>query len=144
MVVLRPDGKPTCGIGFGMGIERVAALLQGTNDNYATDLMRALIEASALINASLDLPATLQAIAVAAAEVLNADECGNVARGRTLELDTEGSILVGDGVAVAAVGVRDLVVVATPDAVLVVPKNEAQRVKEVVDTIRERGWDDVL
>ena len=30
-----------------MGIERVAALLQGTNDNYATDLMRALIEASA-------------------------------------------------------------------------------------------------
>ncbi|MCL4125874.1 UNVERIFIED_CONTAM: hypothetical protein GTU68_010608 [Idotea baltica] len=30
-----------------MGIERVAALLQGTNDNYATDLMRSLIEASA-------------------------------------------------------------------------------------------------
>ncbi|MGZ2257891.1 alanine--tRNA ligase [Roseobacter sp. A03A-229] len=34
-------------IDTGMGIERVAALLQGTNDNYATDLMRALIEASA-------------------------------------------------------------------------------------------------
>ncbi|KMK67174.1 alanine--tRNA ligase [Puniceibacterium sp. IMCC21224] len=34
-------------IDTGMGIERVAALLQGTNDNYATDLMRSLIEASA-------------------------------------------------------------------------------------------------
>ncbi|MGI3165568.1 alanine--tRNA ligase [Pseudooceanicola sp. 200-1SW] len=34
-------------IDTGMGIERVAALLQGTNDNYGTDLMRALIEASA-------------------------------------------------------------------------------------------------
>ncbi|WP_417722538.1 alanine--tRNA ligase [Salipiger sp.] len=34
-------------IDTGMGIERVAALLQGTNDNYATDLIRALIEASA-------------------------------------------------------------------------------------------------
>ena len=34
-------------IDTGMGIERVAALLQGTNDNYATDLMRALIEDSA-------------------------------------------------------------------------------------------------
>ena len=34
-------------IDTGMGIERVAALLQGTNDNYATDLMRNLIEASA-------------------------------------------------------------------------------------------------
>ncbi|SFA96387.1 alanyl-tRNA synthetase [Poseidonocella pacifica] len=34
-------------IDTGMGIERVAALLQGTNDNYGTDLMRSLIEASA-------------------------------------------------------------------------------------------------
>ncbi|EIE48744.1 alanyl-tRNA synthetase [Citreicella sp. 357] len=34
-------------IDTGMGIERVAALLQGTNDNYGTDLIRALIEASA-------------------------------------------------------------------------------------------------
>ncbi|MBY6156994.1 alanine--tRNA ligase [Pseudooceanicola nitratireducens] len=34
-------------IDTGMGIERVAALLQGTNDNYATDLMRALIEDAA-------------------------------------------------------------------------------------------------
>jgi alanyl-tRNA synthetase len=34
-------------IDTGMGIERVAALLQGTNDNYSTDLIRSLIEASA-------------------------------------------------------------------------------------------------
>ncbi len=34
-------------IDTGMGLERVAALLQGTNDNYGTDLMRSLIEASA-------------------------------------------------------------------------------------------------
>ncbi|MCY4304203.1 MAG: alanine--tRNA ligase [Aestuariivita sp.] len=34
-------------IDTGMGIERVAALLQGTNDNYQTDLFRNLIEASA-------------------------------------------------------------------------------------------------
>ncbi|MCK4712347.1 MAG: alanine--tRNA ligase [Marinosulfonomonas sp.] len=38
---------PNQSIDTGMGIERVAALLQGTNDNYATDLMRNLIEASA-------------------------------------------------------------------------------------------------
>ena len=37
---------PRPSIDTGMGVERVAALLQGTNDNYATDLMRALIEAS--------------------------------------------------------------------------------------------------
>ena len=38
---------PNQSIDTGMGIERVAALLQGTNDNYETDLIRALIEASA-------------------------------------------------------------------------------------------------
>ena len=47
----REDGTrvdlPNQSIDTGMGIERVAALLQGTNDNYGTDLMRNLIEASA-------------------------------------------------------------------------------------------------
>ena len=34
-------------IDTGMGLERIAALLQGSHDNYDTDLMRDLIEASA-------------------------------------------------------------------------------------------------
>ncbi|HMM15677.1 MAG TPA: alanine--tRNA ligase [Parvibaculum sp.] len=38
---------PKPSIDTGMGLERVAAVLQGTHDNYATDLMRALILASA-------------------------------------------------------------------------------------------------
>ncbi|MDR3500589.1 MAG: alanine--tRNA ligase [Parvibaculum sp.] len=41
----RPLPKPS--IDTGMGLERVSAVLQGTHDNYATDLMRALIMASA-------------------------------------------------------------------------------------------------
>ena len=47
----RSDGSrvdlPNQSIDTGLGIERVAALLQGSNDNYATDLMRNLIESSA-------------------------------------------------------------------------------------------------
>jgi hypothetical protein len=35
-------------------------------------------------------------------------------------------------------------VVATADAVLVVPAAEAQRVKDLVAAIEDRGWDDVL
>lgn len=38
---------PKPSVDTGMGLERTAALLQGTNDNYAIDLMRALIEATA-------------------------------------------------------------------------------------------------
>jgi len=80
----------------------------------------------------------------ALAEVLTGDDRNNVARGRTVRIDTDDSILVGDGVVVATVGVRDLVVVATTDAVLVMPREEGQRVREVVDSVRERGWEDVL
>ncbi len=38
---------PKPSIDTGMGLERIAAVLQGTHDNYAIDLMRGLIEASA-------------------------------------------------------------------------------------------------
>ena len=38
---------PRPSIDTGMGLERVGAVLQGKHDNYDTDLMRALIEASA-------------------------------------------------------------------------------------------------
>ncbi len=38
---------PRPSIDTGMGLERIAALLQGTNDNYAIDALRTLIEASA-------------------------------------------------------------------------------------------------
>ena len=48
---------PRPSIDTGMGLERIAAVLQGTHDNYATDLMRALIEASAhAANADPDGP----------------------------------------------------------------------------------------
>jgi alanyl-tRNA synthetase len=43
----RRDDLPKPSIDTGMGLERIGALLQGKHDNYDTDLMRALIEASA-------------------------------------------------------------------------------------------------
>jgi mannose-1-phosphate guanylyltransferase len=77
-------------------------------------------------------------------ELLDADEEGNAVRGRAVTLDCRDVVIVGDRTLVAAAGLRDLIVVATPDAVLVVPSAEAQRVKDLVAALEDRGWDDVL
>ena len=39
----------------------------------------------------------------------------------------------------AAIGIEDLVVLATQDAVLIVPRAQSQRVKDVVETLKEKG-----
>jgi len=80
----------------------------------------------------------------ALAEGLSDDGAGNTARGRVQTIDAGDNVLVSTGPVVSVVGVDNLVVVATPDAVLVIPKDQAQRVREVVDGLQEKGWDDVL
>jgi mannose-1-phosphate guanylyltransferase len=68
----------------------------------------------------------------ALARVLEGDETGTVVDGNALSLDAEGCVLATDGSShVAAVGVSDLVVAAHDGRVLVVPKRESQRVREV-------------
>ena len=62
------------------------------------------------------------------------DGAGNtIATENAVTVDAHGNILYGDGTRViAAVGVEDLVIVATADAVLVMPKSRAQQVRDVV------------
>ena len=69
---------------------------------------------------------------------------GEARLGDVVGVDAAGNVLVSDGPLVAAVGVRDLVVVATRDAVLVVPKEQCQRVKELVELLRAAGRDELL
>ncbi len=77
-------------------------------------------------------------------EVLPSDDDGNVSRGRNVVLDAGRNVIVSEGPVVSLIGVEDLVVVATSDAVMVVPVDQAQKVKAVVEELENRGWDDVL
>ena len=61
------------------------------------------------------------------------DAAGNVVHGPVVTIDATGCVVHSDGRLVAAVGVKDLVVVSTSDAVMVVPRARAQEVRELVD-----------
>jgi len=69
-------------------------------------------------------------------KVLPKDASGNVVRGDVLLHDCADTLALADRRLVACVGVRDLVVVETPDAVLVVHKDCTQDVKKIVDSLK--------
>lgn len=68
------------------------------------------------------------------------DEQGNFADAQWHGIDTSGSFISApEGKMVATIGVDDLVVVDTPDALLICPKSRAQEVKEVVSKLQNSG-----
>ena len=72
-------------------------------------------------------------------DVLPADEHGNVARGDVLLEDTRGCYVHADSRLVAALGLSDVVIVETADAVLVAPKSKVQDVKKLVARLKSAG-----
>ncbi|MFO1152916.1 MAG: mannose-1-phosphate guanylyltransferase/mannose-6-phosphate isomerase [Rhodospirillales bacterium] len=67
------------------------------------------------------------------------DDNGNVFLGEALALDARNCYLRGDGNLVAAIGVEDLIIVATDDVVLVVPRDRAQDVRRIVTELERSG-----
>ena len=65
------------------------------------------------------------------------DDQGNATRGDVLTTDTENSIVHAGSRLVATVGVSDLVIVETEDAVLVADKAKAQEVKQIVEKLAQ-------
>jgi mannose-1-phosphate guanylyltransferase/mannose-6-phosphate isomerase len=68
------------------------------------------------------------------------DEQDNAIRGDVIAIQTSSSIIRSDpNITVAAVGVQDMVIIATRDAVLIVPRDQAHKTKEVVDELGRLG-----
>lgn len=59
--------------------------------------------------------------------------------------ESAGSVVVpASGRAVAVLGLDDVVVVDTPDALLVTTRARAQQVKDMVEAMRSRGFDELV
>ena len=71
-------------------------------------------------------------------DVSTPDASGNVITGNVIDVDSHNSIVYAEKRLVATIGLKDLVVVDTPDATLVCTKERAQDVKKVVDELKKR------
>jgi mannose-1-phosphate guanylyltransferase/mannose-6-phosphate isomerase len=72
-------------------------------------------------------------------QVLPKDSEGNASQGDVLLHNCRNTLVMSGGRLVACVGVEDVVVVETPDAILVVHKNKTQDVKKIVDSLKLEG-----
>ncbi len=77
----------------------------------------------------------------AISELTDADADGNRGSGERVAIDTRGTFIHSEDRVVATIGVENLVIVDTPDAVLVAHREHLQRVKEVVGELKARGHD---
>lgn len=72
------------------------------------------------------------------------DEDGNVVRGEHVGLDTRNCIVISRDHLVASIGIEDLIVVHTPDATLICPKDRAEEVRDLVKRLAEKGQEEHL
>ncbi len=77
-------------------------------------------------------------------ELMPKDAQGNFSRAKSLFEQSTGNYVDAEGKLVALVGVHDLIVVDTPDALLVAPRNRAQEVSALVKRLERSGRDDLL
>ncbi|HEY75591.1 MAG TPA: NTP transferase domain-containing protein [Thermoflexia bacterium] len=77
-------------------------------------------------------------------DILPADEDGNVVVGDHLGVDTRNTIVFGRGRLIATIGLENMIVVDTEDALLICPIEREQEVREVVRRLEEEGRKDLL
>jgi mannose-1-phosphate guanylyltransferase / mannose-6-phosphate isomerase len=72
-------------------------------------------------------------------DVTEKDAFGNAISGDVLTVDTKNSYIYSENKLVTVIGVEDLVVIETKDAVMIASKNKVQEVKQIVDQLKQLG-----
>ncbi|RMH59179.1 MAG: mannose-1-phosphate guanylyltransferase/mannose-6-phosphate isomerase [Zetaproteobacteria bacterium] len=77
-------------------------------------------------------------------EYMPKDARGNVLAGKVIDIDSSDCLVQGDKRLVATIDMHDVVIVDTPDALLVCPRQASQRVRDIVDELRRRGSEEYI
>lgn len=76
--------------------------------------------------------------------IYDMDDSGNIIRGEQINIGTKNCICYSDNRLIATVGIENMIVAETEDAVLVCRKDQAQLVKEVVEQLKIKGLERYL
>ena len=137
---VRPVAQAIAGFATAQMLEIDASLFAAVPDisiDYAIMERAAEDGEVAVVRATFDWSdvGSWQAVAALAA----ADDDGNRGHGERVAIATRGTYVHAADRVVATVGVENLVIVDTPDAVLVAHRDHLQRVKDVVGELKARG-----
>lgn len=75
----------------------------------------------------------------ALAEIIDPDAQGNTVSGDAVLIDTRGCHVHADGITVTALGIEDLIVIATGSHVMILPKGRSQDVRKIVTELNTRN-----
>ena len=78
---------------------------------------------------------------------IDSDDSGNIVlRGDPILLDTQGTLVCDDSSKglIVTLGVEDLIIIDSGDAILICDRKQSQRVREVVDHLKAHGYEDYL
>jgi mannose-1-phosphate guanylyltransferase len=140
LAAARPVANALAAAGDASMLEFDAALFAAVPDisiDYAVMERAAEAGEVAVVRGSFDWSDVGSWQAVAA--LTSADEEGNRGHGERVAIATRGTYVHAPDRVVATVGVENLVIVDTPDAVLVAHRDHLQRVKDVVGELKARG-----
>jgi mannose-1-phosphate guanylyltransferase/mannose-6-phosphate isomerase len=77
-------------------------------------------------------------------EIVEKDEAGNIFKGNAIDIESQNSTIYADKRIVATIGLKDMVVVDTPDATLITPKERVQEVRKIVEALKQNGREEYL
>ena len=81
---------------------------------------------------------------LAVERIRTVNEDNNVIGGNVVTIDTNDCIIEGSDKLIAAVGLKDTVIVDTSDAILICNKSSTADIKKVLAALRDSGHDEVL
>lgn len=77
-------------------------------------------------------------------KTLDSDAEGNTIKGKHIGIDTSNSVIINEDALITTIGLDNMIIASTKDAILVCPRNRAQDIKTLVEKLKCNSYGDLL